>query len=726
MTQRSGAAVAAAPPLPVVLLVGNPNAGKTTLFNRLAGARARTGNFPGVTVERRTAQATLPGGVAVEWVDLPGTYSLAARSPEEQIAADAVLRERPAAIVAVVDATALERSLYLALQALESGVPTVIALNMMDEARAAGAKIDRGRLSERLGAPVVELVASRGEGIDTLEAAVAELLAAPPPAPLRIDYGDAEPWIASVAELAPSGVPARAWATWALVSVDDDDELEVPAEVRARVREVRAQAESAGADLDAAIVEARYRFLDDVCGEVHRGGGNPHALTERLDAVLVHPVGGVVVFAITMVVVFEALFRWSEPLVGWIEAAVAALQRSVDHVLAPGPLHDLLVDGVIAGVGNVVVFVPQIAILFLFITFLEDSGYLARVAFVIDRLMKGVGLHGKAFVPLLSGFACAVPAVMATRTLADRKDRLVTMLALPLMSCSARLPVYVLLTAAVFAGQERVGPLSLGAVVLLAMYTLSLVGALGAAAVIRRTVLRGPRPTMVLELPPYRWPLPRNLVATTWARVRSFLVDAGTIILALTIVLWALLTYPKDAEVAQRYTQLRDDARAALVEPELDQRLQALDAQEAAEQLEHSAAGRLGKAIEPILEPLGMDWRIGIGVIGAFAAREVFVSTLGIVFGVGGDVDEEDHTLRERLRSATRADGSPLMTPLAGIALMVFFVFACQCMSTVAVVRRESGTWRWPLFMVAYMSALAYGATLIVYQVGSALGWGTG
>ncbi len=725
MSSAAGAAEASAAPA-VVLLVGNPNAGKTTLFNRLAGTRARTGNFPGVTVERRTARRVLPGGVAVEWVDLPGTYSLSARSPEERIAADAVLDSAPAAVVALVDATALQRSLYLVLQVLEAGVPTVVALNMMDEARSAGVEIDRERLAARLGAPVVELVASRGEGVQALAQAVADRLVGAPPEPLHIDYGPAEDALASLAELAPPGVSARAWAAWVLMSVDDEDELDVEPSVRARVREVRAAARAAGIDLDEAVVAARYRFLDGVCAEVQRGDGNPRALTDRIDAVLVHPVAGLVVFAVTMLLVFEALFRWSEPLVGAIEEGIAALQSLVGHLLAPGPFHDLLVDGVVAGVGNVVVFVPQIAILFLFITFLEDSGYLARVAFVIDRLMKGVGLHGKAFVPLLSGFACAVPAVMATRTLADRKDRLVTMLALPLMSCSARLPVYVLLTATVFASEARVGPLSVGALVLLAMYTLSLAGTLGAAAVLRRTVLRGPRPTLVLELPPYRWPLLRNLLTTTWGRVRSFLVDAGTIILALTIVLWALLSYPKDAEVAERYAALREDARATLVEPELSARLETLDGREAADQLERSAAGRLGKLIEPVIEPLGMDWRLGIGVIGAFAAREVFVSTLGIVFGVGGEVDEADHTLRQRLRAATRADGTPLMTPLTGVALMVFFVFACQCMSTVAVVRRESGSWRWPLLMLAYMSALAYVASWLVFRVGEALGWGTG
>ena len=339
--------------------------------------------------------------------------------------------------------------------------------------------------------------------------------------------------------------------------------------------------------------------------------------------------------------------------------------------------------------------------------------------------MKGVGLHGKAFVPLLGGFACAVPAVMATRTLSDRKDRLVTMLALPLMSCSARLPVYVLVVATVFVHQGDVlGFLSVGAVALLAMYGLSLGATLGAAAILRRTVLKGPRPTLVLELPPYRWPLVRNLVASTWARVRTFLIDAGTVILALTIVLWALLTFPKDPAVTERFDAERAEVTASLAGEERTEALTAIDGAEASAQLERSAAGRLGKAIEPAIAPLGMDWRLGIGVIGAFAAREVFVSTLGIVFGVGDEVDEESETLREELRAAKWPDGRSLMTPLAGVALMVFFVFACQCMSTIAVVRRESGSWKWPILMVVYMTVLAYVAALAVFQVGSALGWG--
>ncbi|HJL04897.1 MAG TPA: ferrous iron transport protein B [Polyangiaceae bacterium LLY-WYZ-15_(1-7)] len=719
---------------PLVLLAGNPNVGKTTVFNRLAGVRARTGNYPGVTVERRTAPIHLGDGRA-ELVDLPGTYSLSAHSPEEQIAADAILRDRPDAVIVVVDATALARSLYLALQVVETGVPTVVALNMMDEARRAGTGVDRAALEEALGAPVVELVAAHGEGFDALHAALEDVASgrrAPEPPELALDAQTATD-VAKVAERAAAELDAeprlaRAWAIWALLSLDEEDELrEVPPALRARALQVRAAADEAGRDLDAKLVHARYAFVDALCARALREGEESRSLTERLDAVLVHPVAGLLIFALVMYVIFEALFTWSAPAMEWIEAGVGAVQQGILASMDPGPFRDLLVEGVVAGVGNVLVFVPQIAFLFLLISFLEDSGYLARVAFVIDRVMKGVGLHGKAFVPLLSGFACAVPAVMATRTIADRRDRLVTMLALPLMSCSARLPVYVLITATVFAGAGRVGGvLSAGALALFAMYGLSVLATLGAAAVLRRTALKGPRPTLMLELPPYRMPLARNLLGTTWGRVRTFLVDAGTIILALTIVLWALLAYPRSEAIETRFASLRQEAEATLVGDALEDRMRALDGEEQAAQLEHSAAGRLGKAMEPALEPLGMDWRLGVGVIGAFAAREVFVSTLGMVFGIGGEADEESVGLRRRLQSATWPDGRPLMTPLAGVALMVFFVLACQCMSTVAVVRRESGSWRWPILMVGYMTALAYLAALLVYQVGAALGWGTG
>ncbi|MBX3246172.1 MAG: ferrous iron transport protein B [Myxococcales bacterium] len=773
---------------PLVYLVGNPNAGKTTLFNRLAGVRARTGNYPGVTVERRTA-AWRAGPHAAELVDLPGTYSLSARSPEEQIAVDALLRDAPAVVVVVLDGTSLERSLYLALQVCETGLPTVVALNMMDEVRASGMDVDVDVLAARLGADVVPVVASRSEGLDALTAAVAARLdeqrleeeratdtptdaptdaptdvptdaptdaptdtptdaptddrdqaalpsAGEPPAgrpapPAPVLGAEAEADVEAVARVAADVLKApprlaRAWALWALLSLDRDDELhDVPAALRAIAQARHEAADAAGRDLDLELVAARYALLDQLISDAVRPGPPKPRLTDRIDAVLVHPVAGLVAFAAVMFVVFESLFRWSEPAIGLIEEGIAASQGWLRGVMTEGPFRDLLTDGVVAGVGNVLVFVPQIALLFLLISFLEDSGYLARVAFVIDRVMKSVGLHGKAFVPLLSGFACAVPAVLATRTIASRKDRLVTMMALPLMSCSARLPIYVLVTATIFPADTRVGVFSVGAVVLFSMYSLSVAATLGAAAVLRRTAVRGPRPTMVLELPPYRLPVLRNLVGTTWDRVKTFLVDAGTIILALTIVLWALLSFPKSADVGARYEAERAAATAALEGEALDERLAALDAAEAGEQLEHSIAGRLGKGIEPAIEPLGMDWRMGVGVLGAFAAREVFISTLGVVFGIG-EADEESSPLREQLRDATRRDGSKLMTPLSGVALMVFFVLACQCMSTIAVVRRESGSWKWPALMFGYMTALAYVVTLIVYQTGLALGWGLG
>lgn len=715
--------------LPQVLVAGNPNAGKTTLFNQLAGTRARTGNYPGVTVDRRSARIRI-GEREVELVDVPGTYSLTASSPEERIAVDAVLGDEDGTkvVCVVADATALARGLYLTLQVLECGFPTVLALNMMDEAAAQQLRIDADGLATALGCPVVPIEARNRAGLDELQTAIGSVLDGDGPPEPALEWGPAvEAAVATVAEAYAHVEDTRrreAWARWALMSHLEGTDLELPAKVRDACASARAVTEE---DLDVQLVAARYAAVDELVrdhveGEVSAGSSR----RDRFDRWLTHPVFGMLAFALVMLVVFEALFSWSEPLIGWVEEGIVFSQEMLRATMPEGIFTDLLVEGVVAGVGNVLVFVPQIALLFLLLGFLEDCGYLARVAFVIDRLMKGVGLHGKAFVPLLGGFACAVPAVMATRTLSDRRDRLVTMLALPLMSCSARLPVYVLVVATVFAHQGDVlGFLSVGAVALFAMYALSLGGTLAAAAVLRRTVLKGPRPTMVLELPPYRMPLARNLLVSTWGRVKSFLVDAGTVILALTIVLWALLTFPQDSAVTERFDAERAEVTATLEGEEEADALALIAQAEASAQLERSAAGRLGKAIEPALEPLGMDWRLGIGVIGAFAAREVFVSTLGIVFGVGDEVDEESDTLREELRSAEWPDGRSLMTPLAGVSLMVFFVFACQCMSTIAVVRRESGSWKWPILMFSYMSVLAYVASLLVFQVGSAMGWGT-
>jgi ferrous iron transport protein B len=714
-----------------VLLAGNPNSGKTTLFNALTGARARVGNYPGVTVERRVGKASLPGLDRLEVVDLPGTYSLSAHSAEEQVAMEALLHgEKPDAVIVVVDATALARALYLAVQVIETGAPTLIALNMMDEARAAGVRIDVAGLAARLGVPVVPMVAARSEGTADLAAPLAQLFEAPPLArpfaaegALAVDVAEVETEVAgSSPEL---GLAARrARALWALLSLGEDELAGVPQGLRSRVVAVRARAAAAGRDLDLEIISARYARIDEaVAATVQRTPETAPSRTERIDRVLTHRIAGPVVFAAVMAVVFEALFSWSEPFVGAIEGVVAFLQAQAGGALPEGIFRDLVVSGIIAGVGNVVVFVPQIALLFFFIGVLEDTGYLARVAFVIDRLMARVGLHGRAFVPMLSGYACAIPGVMATRTIDSRRDRLLTMLVVPLSSCSARLPVYVLIISVVFAGAGRVGGvMSTGAVVLLALYLSSAIVAIGAAAVLRRTVLRGPRPTMVLELPPYRLPVVRNLLAAVWHKVRAFLVDAGTVILALTIVLWAMLTFPRD-EQARAHADAERTRIAALADgEEKTAALAHVDHVEAQANLQHSVGGRLGKVIEPIIAPLGFDWRIGIGILGSFAAREVFVSTMGIVFGVGDD-DEEVEPLRQALADAKRDNGAVLMTPLTGVSLMIFFAFAAQCLSTVAVVKRESASWRWPIFMVVYMSVLAFAASLLVFQVGRALGF---
>lgn len=718
----------------VVLLAGNPNAGKTTLFNALTGSQARVGNYPGVTVERRCGQLRV-GTAMVDLVDLPGTYSLTARSAEEDVAIGAVFgrgADEPAAIIVVVDSTSLRRGLYFALQVVETGVPTVLALSLADEAEGLGIALNTEALAMLSGVPVVAVAAAKKRGLDALREAVGAQLERPAsvPAPaLVLPDMLREALDALAAHLAEVDVldarKAQALARYALLACDDAADADAlvgvsPAAAK-HACEVRGALEAAGVEPDVAIVGARYAIVD-AWAKATIGDVRPRRTrTEALDRWLTHPIAGLLTFLIVMGVVFEALYTWSAPFVSLIESTISLLQRGLGLILPHGPLRDLLADGVIGGVGNVVAFVPQIALLFLFITILEDSGYLARVAFVIDRVMKGVGLHGKAFVPLLSGFACAIPAVLATRTIENRRDRLVTMLALPLMSCSARLPVYVLVVATVFPhGRVFHGLVSPGAVALLGLYSLSIIATLAAAALMRRTVLQGPRPTLLLELPPYRAPIVRNVLRAVSDRVKSFLTEAGTTILALSIVLWALLNYPQDSRLEAHYSGELARLEQLADTPAREAALSALSSEAAESRLEHSALGRVGKVIEPVLAPLGFDWRIDVGILGAFAAREVFISTLGIVFGLGGG-DETSAPLLESLRHATRADGTLLFDTPTGVSLMIFFVLACQCMSTLAVVRREAGGWKWAAFLFGYMTVLAYAGAYVAYVVTSAV-----
>ncbi len=656
-----------------IAIAGNPNSGKSTLFNALTGLRQHVANYPGVTVEKR--EGVLAGSDIV-LLDLPGCYSLTVRSPDEAIARGVLLGEiegtaRPNAVVVVVDASNLERNLYLATQVMNLGIPLMVACNMMDVAEHRGLRVDCGALSKMLGVPVIPTIATRKESLGALKRALAEVNGREP---------------ATGSQHGFEGRPAAASGTASAVVAGADIEARY-----ARIKQ---------------IVEAAVRQADS-----HEGAGRARRdLTERLDAYLTHRVFGLVFFTAVMLALFLSIFSLADPLMGAIESAMVFVAGSLGSVLSEGALKSLLCDGVIGGVGAVLVFFPQICLLFLFIAILEDSGYMARAAFMSDRLMRAFGLSGKSFLPLFSCYACAVPGIMATRTIENRRERLVTILVAPLMSCSARLPVYIIIIAAVFG--ERTW---LKAGVMFGMYALGTITAMCLAWLFKRTATKGISLPLLMEMPPYHLPRPWPVIRTMWDRSKSFLTGAGTTIFLVCLAVWALSYYPRTApatfpaEVQERIAQIH--------ETNVDQREQVI----AAEQLRQSYIGRMGRAIEPAIAPLGFDWRIGIGILTSFLAREVFVGTMGITFAVG-EADQESVALREQLAGATWPDGRTLLTPLTGIGLMVFYVLACQCVSTLAVVRKETSSRRWPAFMFAYMSVLAYLASLAVYQIGTRLG----
>jgi ferrous iron transport protein B len=700
---------------PTVIVVGNPNVGKTTLFNHLTGQRARVGNYPGVTVERRAGvidvESSSKVSSTIELVDVPGTYSLAARSAEEQIAINVALglggNVRPQLAVVVVDAGQLVRNLYLAVQLIEMEVPCIIALNMIDEV--GDRPPDPAAISKLLGVPCVATNARAGKGIDALRTVLADAVLSPPCGGVALPYSAG---VVRAEEALIEALP-KAWradatrdhalARWALLSIDEDDELlEIDEGLRRRTHEVRREA--ANLDFDREVIQTRYAFLDEASAGFYTGRDaalDLRTTSDRVDSFLIHPVFGFATFMGVMTLLFQSLFTWADPAISLVEDLVGGLQGAALSFLPDGILRDLLVEGLLGGVGNVIVFLPQILLLFFFIGLLEDSGYMARVAYLMDRVMNALGLHGRAFVPMLSGFACAIPAILATRTMERKRDRLLTMMVVPLMTCSARLPVYTLIIAALFPPTKVFGFVPIQAVLMVAMYLFATMIALLSAAVLGRTAVPGCSVPLILELPPYRLPKLSTTLRMMFEKAQAFLTDAGTVILVCTVLLWGLLSFPRLPEA----DSVNLSAQAAQ-----------------AVQIENSYGGRLGKAIEPALAPLGFDWKLGVGIIGAFAAREVFVSTMGIVYGVG-DGDEEIAPLRDRMRAETRADGSPAYSPLVGLSLMVFFALACQCMGTLAVVKRETGGWRWPTFLFVYMTALAWGASFIVYQGGTLLGF---
>ena len=647
-----------------VALLGNPNTGKSTLFSAIAGIPTRIGNYPGVTVEEKVG-TFLYRGHTIELIDLPGAYSLNAKSPDEQVAVD-VLRgnidgiKQPDCIVVVVDATNLSRNLYLVSQALAVGQPVLVALTLCDVAESKGIHIDRKKLSEFLGCPVLRLVAPRRDGIDQLADALIE----------------SSDWSGQV----------------------------VPEALNAYL--------SQGAESDrpvaAADAIARYSWIDDITKDVLSFSTNhSRSLGERIDAVLTHRILGTVVFGMTMLTIFSSIFWLATPLMDLVSSSVELLAGWAESVIPDGILQSLVVNGIIAGVGGVVIFLPQIAILFLFVAVLEGCGYLARAAFLMDRLLVGVGLSGKSFIPLLSSFACAIPGIMAARTIENRRDRLLTILVAPLMSCSARLPVYLLLCSA-FVPNVAVGNtwFRLPAVVLASMYLIGILVAAIVAFVLSRTIFRGPPQPFVLELPSWRWPQP----AVVGERVReaavSFLKNAGTLILAVSIVVWALGSFPKPVIQAG-------------VDPE--------SAEQQGEALRQSFLGQAGRFIEPVVKPLGWDWRIGCAAVASFPAREVVLGVLGVIYNLG-DVDpgeeEGEGMLIRQLRSATwdGTDRKVFTLPVA-LSIMVFFALCAQCASTLVIIGKETASWVWPLVSFTYMTALAWIGAFCVFQLGTTLGW---
>ncbi|MCA1593313.1 MAG: ferrous iron transport protein B [Acidobacteria bacterium] len=717
----------AARPL-TVALAGNPNAGKTSLFNALTGLRQKVANYPGVTVERKEGVWPLaPELPHARLIDLPGLYSLDAASIDEQIARDVLTGKvagtpAPDVIVAAVDATNLERNLYLVTQLLEMGRPLVIALTMVDLAEGDGLEIDEKKLSDALGVPVVAVVARQRRGIEELARAVVVAAEEPAPGTNWCLSARAEEEITNL-----SGAGGRETALRDLYA----DEWPSEEKRREAVRQARERLSQGNPRWWQEPLTARYGWIEEVATGVVRGakqGRQRTSATERIDALVTHKFFGPIILLLVMLLVFQTIFSWATLPMDLIDKSFGALADTLRGRMPAGLLTDLLADGVIAGVGGVLVFLPQILLLFFFISLLEDSGYMARAAFLMDRLMRGVGLHGKAFMPLLSSFACAIPGIMATRTIENPKDRLATIMIAPFMSCSARLPVYTLMIAAFFSERKLFGFISVGALIILSMYLLGIVVAIIVGWILKHTILKAPPPPLVLELPPYRVPNFVNVAQQMRSRSWLFVKRAGTVILAISILLWALATFPRattspqagaDQTIAQSAQGNGAEASTQAVQQGNGEAPGGVDK---GEQVRQSFAGQLGRLIEPAIAPLGFDWKMGIGLIASFAARETLVSTLSIVYNVGADGKEDSPSLIEAVRDAKRPDGTPAWTPLVAVSMMVFFVLACQCMSTLAVVRRETNSWRWPIFMLGYMFVLAYVASFLTYQGGRLLG----
>ncbi len=683
-----------------IALTGNPNSGKTTVFNNLTGARQHVGNYPGVTVEKKEGKLKYRDQ-DINVVDLPGTYSLTAYSIDEIVARDFVIEGKPDVVIDIVDASNLERNLYLATQFMELGVPLVIALNMSDVAKARGQQINKQRLSELLGVPLIPTVANRKKGMNELiDEAVKVAEGKGSLRKITVSYGkEVEEEILKIEQILEKDkallekYPAR-WLSVKLL--ENDNEVQKKIKKSPYAGEILAQVESSishlknifGDDLELVIADRRYGFINGACHEsVERTAEERLSTSDNIDKVITNRILGLPIFLALMWLVFKTTFKLSEAPMGWIEKTQEWLGATLGHLFAEGSaLQSLVVDGIIGGVGSVLVFVPIIFLLFLAIAVLEDSGYMARAVFIMDRLMHKIGLHGRSFIPMILGFGCNVPAIMATRTIEDRRNRLVTILINPLMSCGARLPVYTLLAGAFF--NERIA-----GNVIFSIYMLGIVLAVIVAKLFRKFLFPGPSAPFVMELPPYRMPTLKGLLIHMWERGVVYLKKAGTIIFAGCVLIWFLSNFPYNP---------KDSGY---------------------ERLEKSYAGRIGRFIEPVMKPLGFDWKIGVGLVGGFIAKEIVVGTLGVLYQVG-EADEESESLRAALQNDKYPDGRNVYNPLVAYALMVFVLIYVPCVACIAAIKRETNSWRWPLFSTFYLTALAWIMALIVYQGGRLLGLG--
>lgn len=736
-----------------IALAGNPNAGKTTIYNALTGARQHIGNYPGVTVEKKESIITY-NNQQLKIIDLPGTYSLTAYSVEEVVARNVIINEKPDVVVDIIDSSNLERNLYLAVQLMELRIPLVFVFNMKDMAQEMGIKIDIKSLSNLFGVPIVETVGSKGDGVKNILDEAIKAAQVPEIKYPVITYDKViEKYVNSVEELIKQHSTNienynTRWLAVKLLEGDKDVMQVVPSPIVAEEVK-RAEIDinkMLGDSPETAIASARYGFISGACQEcVTTTVEARHNMSDAIDSVLVNRVLGIPIFLGLMYLVFQLTFTLGDPFMGWIEQFFGFLGDKASALISHDLLRSLIVDGIIGGVGGVIVFLPNIIFLFIAIAILEASGYMARVAFIMDKVMHKIGLHGKSFIPFLIGFGCSVPAIMATRTLDNQRDRILTMLVTPFMSCGARLPIYLLIIPAFFDKNQ--------ALVLWVVYLIGIVMAIVIAKILGMTVLKGESAPFVMELPPYRIPTLKGVLMQMWERSWLYLKKAGTIILFVSIVMWALTVFPlfpaekaaefeqglpeleqaaeeKAAELAEiGYVIMTDEnmqeaesinsklteielAKAEKIAAELDEvnmQIEDINNKVAEAELEYSAAGRIGKFIEPVLAPIGFDWKIGTALIGAFAAKEVFVAQMGIVYSLG-EAGEDSEALRDKLREN--------YSPLVGFAIMVFALLSAPCMATFAIVKRESNSWKWAFFQFFGMTVVAYIVTFIIYQVG--------